>query len=208
VSWPHILSLSRVVASPVVAALVLGPPGDGYLVAAVIFTLASLTDLIDGKLARYAQRESPFGVFLDTTSDKVLVSLVLVALAISGLVPAWIPLLIIGREFLISGLRSFAAASNRIISAHIWGKGKAALTMAAIPLVLAAADGRAGGVLAPLGNATFWHNAYLSANVLLALAALLTVISGVRYLIDARPLFRPHAVEPPSDEQRIAAGGR
>jgi len=208
VSWPHILSLSRIVAGPVVAALILGPRGDAYLIAAVLFTLASVTDLLDGKLARYSQRVSPLGVFLDTTSDKVLVSLVLVALAVSGLAAAWIPLVIIGREFLISGLRSFAASSNRIISAHAWGKGKAAITMAAIPLLLAAADGRYGGVLAPLGDSTFWHDAELATSGLLILAAILTVISGVRYLVDALPLFRPHALEPPADDKRVAAGGR
>src|SRR5947209_7727508 len=116
-SWPHVLSLSRVVAAPIIALLVVAKPGDGYLVAAVIFALASGTDLIDGKLARYSQSASPFGVFLDTTADKVMVSLTLVAMAISQLTWSWIPLVIIGREFLVSGLRSYAASRSRIISA-------------------------------------------------------------------------------------------
>ena len=143
-SLAHILSLSRVVAAPVIAALILAPPGNSFLLAAIVFCLASITDLLDGKLARYSQQASPLGVFLDTTADKVLVSLVLVALAIDMLSPAWIPIVIIGREFLISGLRSFAASNNRIISAHIWGKGKTALTMVGIELLLLAANGRSG----------------------------------------------------------------
>jgi len=146
-SWPHVLSLSRVVAGPIVAGLVLSKPGNAYLIAALVFAISSASDLVDGKLARYKRSVSPFGVFLDTTADKVLVSLVLISLAVAGLAPAWPPLVIIGREFLISGLRSYAASRNRIISAHTWGKGKAAITMLAI-FVLRLPDWVADGRLA------------------------------------------------------------
>lgn len=207
--WPHILSLSRVVAGPIVAALILARPGDTYLVAAVLFTLASLTDLIDGKLARHSLSVSPLGVFLDTTSDKVLVSLALVAMAIAGLTWAWIPLIIIGREFLISGLRSFAASYNHIISAHIWGKGKAAVTMVAVIAMLVAADGRAGGVLAALASHALWNAAFTVTSWLLALSAALTIISGVRYFVDAWPLLSTGFTEDTAaaEERHLAAGG-
>jgi CDP-diacylglycerol---glycerol-3-phosphate 3-phosphatidyltransferase len=199
-TWPHVLSLSRVVAGPVIAALVLAKPGNGYLLAGLIFAIASATDLIDGKLARYSQTVSPFGVFLDTTADKVMVSLTLVALAISGLAWGWVSLVIIGREFLISGLRSYAASRNRIISAHIWGKGKAALTMVALTFLLCAADGRANGALAHLGGQPLWRHAYTLSSWILAVAAILTVVSGVRYFVDALPLFRadPEVPEVPA----------
>jgi CDP-diacylglycerol--glycerol-3-phosphate 3-phosphatidyltransferase len=189
VSWPHVLSFSRVVAGPVVAALVLDRPGDAYLVAAIVFGLASITDLVDGKLARHAQRASPLGVFLDTTSDKILVGLTLVAMAVAGLTAAWIPLAILGREFFISGLRSYAASCNRIISAHIWGKGKAAVTMVAIACVLVTAGGRAGGFLAPLFNHAAWQSLSTASDWLLGLAAVLTIVSGIRYVVDASSLF-------------------
>jgi CDP-diacylglycerol--glycerol-3-phosphate 3-phosphatidyltransferase len=189
-SWPHALSLSRVVVSPIVAWLILRAPGDAYLVAAVLFALASLTDLIDGKLARYSRSESPFGVFLDTTADKVMVSLALVALALAGMTGAWVPLVVIGREFLVSGLRSYAASRHRLISAHIWGKGKAALTMVAITLLLTAADGRSGGVLGRLGSRSMWNGAWTACGWLLGLAAVLTIVSGARYFVDAWSLFR------------------
>jgi CDP-diacylglycerol--glycerol-3-phosphate 3-phosphatidyltransferase len=211
VSWPHILSFSRVVAGPVVAALVLARPGDAYLIAAVVFGLASITDLVDGKLARYAQRVSPLGVFLDTTSDKVLVGLTLVGMAVAGLSPVWVPLVILAREFLISGLRSFAASCNRIISAHMWGKGKAAITMVAIGCVLLAADGRAGGALGPLWAHGTWNSLYTVSQWLLGLAAVLTIVSGVRYVVDAWPLF---AVEKPApaialeERPRVVKGDR
>lgn len=209
-SWPHVLSLSRVAAGPAVAALVLAPPGDAYLLATLLFGLASVTDLLDGKLARHSQRVSPLGIFLDTTSDKVLVALALVAMSIAGLAAAWVPLVIIAREFLISGLRSYAASCDRIISAHIWGKGKAAVTMVAIGCVLLAADGRSGGVLSRLAGHAAWNRAYTGASWLLALAAVLTVVSGVRYIVDARPLFRPSEAAPITaiEERRRVAAGR
>lgn len=189
-SVPHVLSFSRVVAGPIVAVLILGSRGDGYLVAAILFAFASLTDLADGKLARYAQQASPLGVFLDTTADKVLVALTLVALAIAGLAAAWVPLVIIGREFLISGLRSYAASRDCIISAHIWGKGKTAVTMVAVVAVLLVADGQAGGVVAGLAGHGQWRGWSTAASWLLALAAALTLISGARYVVDAWPLLQ------------------
>lgn len=208
-TWPHILSLSRVIAGPIVAALILARPGNSYLIAAVLFALASFTDLIDGKLARHSESVSPLGVFLDTTSDKVMVSLTLVAMALAGLTGAWIPLVIIGREFLISGLRSFAASYNHIISAHIWGKGKAAVTMIAMIAMLVAADGRAGGVLAVIANHGWWSAAFTVTSWLLALSAVLTIISGARYFVDAWPLLHGSAeIDAAEHEgQRLAAGG-
>ncbi|MDQ2762588.1 MAG: CDP-diacylglycerol--glycerol-3-phosphate 3-phosphatidyltransferase [Pseudomonadota bacterium] len=192
-SWPHILSLSRVAAGPVVAALVLAQPGNAYLLAAIVFGLAAVTDLLDGRLARHSQTVSPLGVFLDTTADKVMVGLTLVALALSGMAAAWIPMVILGREFLITGLRSYAASQGQVISSHIWGKGKAAFTMVAITALLVAADGRSGALLANLGNHDLWIKLDILSGWLLAVSALLTVISGARYIVDAWPLFREPA---------------
>jgi CDP-diacylglycerol--glycerol-3-phosphate 3-phosphatidyltransferase len=162
---------------------------------------------VDGKLARYSQRVSPLGIFLDTTSDKVMVGLVLVSMAIAGLAAAWIPLVILGREFLISGLRSYAASCDRIISAHAWGKGKAAVTMLAIVLVLVAADGAMGGAPAHLGGRHLWEAARTGGDWLLALAALMTIVSGCRYIVDAWPLFRASNVGPEGAGARPRAVG-
>jgi CDP-diacylglycerol--glycerol-3-phosphate 3-phosphatidyltransferase len=208
-SWPHILSFSRVVAGPIVAVLLLSSPGDAYLAAALLFGIASLTDIADGRLARHGQRVSPLGVFLDTTSDKILVSLTLIGMAIAQLCPAWVVLVIVGREFLISGLRSYAASCNQVISSHIWGKGKAALTMFAIWVLLLAATGKSGGVLSLIGTHDGWGTAFTICGWILYVAAALTVISGARYLVDAWPLLRA-GDEPEIDRParpRIVAGG-
>jgi CDP-diacylglycerol--glycerol-3-phosphate 3-phosphatidyltransferase len=151
---------------------------------------------------------SPLGIFLDTTSDKVLVALTLTAMAIAGLCQAWIPLVIIGREFLISGLRSYAASCDRIISAHVWGKGKAAVTMVAIVLVLLAASGTAGGSLRDLATAGTWEGLRTASAWLLGLAGILTIVSGARYIVDAWPLFTASEVEPDVEEPRRIAAGR
>lgn len=210
VSWPHLLSASRIIAGPVIAALVLAHAGDLYLLAAALFALASFTDAIDGRLARYSQSVSPLGIFLDTTSDKIMVSLTLIAMGIAGIAPGWIPLVIIGREFLISGLRSFAASHGTIISAHVWGKGKTALTMVAIPAALVTAAGSRGGVAGPLAPHHAWSTLSTASVWLLGLAALSTIVSGARYMFDARPLFttRPAPAPVPREERpRVAAGG-
>jgi CDP-diacylglycerol---glycerol-3-phosphate 3-phosphatidyltransferase len=210
-SWPHVLSFSRLLAAPVVAALALQRPGDVYLLAAIVFTLASLTDLLDGQLARYSRRSNTLGVFLDTTADKVLVAGALVGMSVAQLCPAWIAVAVIGREFVISGLRSYAATQERVISAHIWGKGKAAITMCAIPLVLLAASGRAGGLLGTLASHARWTQVFDGTQWLLVLCALLTLVSGLRYVVDARPLFRPtpRVAEAPSDQRTgLRAGSK
>jgi len=210
VSWPHVLSFSRIIAGPVIAALILGHPGDIYVLAAILFVLASLTDVVDGRLARSNQSVSPLGIFLDTTSDKILVGLTLVAMAIAGLSPAWIALVIVGREFLISGLRSFAASHGTVISAHAWGKGKTAVTMVAIPYVLITAAARHGSIFASLLPRAAWNALFTGSIWLLGLATLLTIVSGTRYMVDARPLFKPGP--PPrkmrrEERPRVVAGG-
>jgi CDP-diacylglycerol--glycerol-3-phosphate 3-phosphatidyltransferase len=136
-----------------------------------------------------------------------MVSLVLVSMAVAGLAAAWIPLVIIGREFLISGLRSYAASRDRIISAHIWGKGKAAVTMLAIFVVLVAADGVAGGAPAHFGSHHTWETGRTVGDWLLALAAVMTIVSGFRYVVDAWPLFRIPAEAPGAAGERPRAVG-
>lgn len=177
-------------AGPVIVGLIVSSPGDAYLVAALLFGLASATDLVDGRLARHDRAaEAPLGIFLDTTADKILVSLVLIGLSVAGLIALWIPLVIVGREFLISGLRSFAASYGRVISARAWGKGKAALTMIAIFFLLVAADGRIGG-LGGIGSEGLWRTLFTLSGWLMVVAAVLTVISGLRYVLDAWPLLQ------------------
>ena len=89
-----------------------------------LFLAAALTDMLDGYLARRMGLDSALGKLLDPLADKILVSTVMIALVPLGRLDAWIPMVVIGREFTISGLRSMAAAEGMIIAAGLMGKEK------------------------------------------------------------------------------------
>ena len=108
---PNLLSLARLVATPVVVALLLWAPPN-RLAAAALFSLASITDYLDGYLARRWQVVSQFGVFCDLMADKLLVASTLIAMVGIGWCRAWMVIVIVGRELVVSGLRSWAAAQG------------------------------------------------------------------------------------------------
>lgn len=193
---PNLLSMSRLFATVIVFVLVLVNQPWAFLVATLLFFLASVTDLLDGYLARRYNVVSSIGVFLDLTADKVFVSTILLALIQIGLVPAWIVAIIITREFLVTGLRSMAAAKGKVIPAGIWGKQKTFITLVAIGgILLAKGLGAHQLSLFPL-MLTFNSQTLvipelmlLTSDVLLILATIWTVFSGIEYTIGALPLF-------------------
>jgi CDP-diacylglycerol---glycerol-3-phosphate 3-phosphatidyltransferase len=190
---PNLLSFSRILVAPVIYALVVSGSRYGFLIAALLFVAASITDTLDGEIARRRHLVSPLGIYLDTTSDKVLVAVLLVALAVARLAPGWMAALIIAREFLVTGLRSYAAALGVVIPAGGWGKAKTVITILALLLVLLEGDARQGGwltgqsmpgdaLLSPLGPYTLpvWA---------LLIAVVWTVGSGAEYIREAIPLL-------------------
>jgi CDP-diacylglycerol--glycerol-3-phosphate 3-phosphatidyltransferase len=190
VSWPHILSVSRVVVAAPVAALVLAGHGNALLCAAVLFALASLTDLLDGPLARRGSRSvSPFGIYLDTTGDKVLVSVVLIAMASTRIVDPWMAMVIVGREFLVTGVRTLAAVQGYVIAANLAGKIKTTVTLVAMTALLVVDSGKQGGVFSNAGDMNLWRR---GAWIAMLIGVALTVISGARYVFDAWPMFFPN----------------
>ncbi len=126
---PNLLSLSRMLTTVPIFVLILLDAPWAFLTATALFILASVTDFFDGYLSRRFKVVSPLGVFLDLTADKVFVSAILIALVQIGLVPAWIVVIIVTREFLVTGMRSMAAAKGKVIPAGIWGKQKTLITM-------------------------------------------------------------------------------
>lgn len=115
---------------------------QGYVLAIVIFLIASFTDILDGHLARARNQVSKLGTLLDPIADKLLVSAALIVLVEKHLAPAWTVVIILGREFIITGLRSVAAAEGIIISAQKIGKIKMwAQCVAIVALLVAAATG-------------------------------------------------------------------
>ncbi len=192
-SAPNLLSFSRIVAAPILYALIVAGGRYGDLAAAVLFVLASFTDTLDGQMARRRKLVSPFGIYLDTTADKILITVLLVALAVVHLAPGWMAAVVIAREFLVTGLRSYAAALGVVIPAGGWGKAKTMITIVALFLVLLEGDARQGGLLnahaapgsllvAPIGPFTVavWG---------LLIAVVWTVGSGAEYIREAIPLL-------------------
>ena len=194
---PNLFSLSRLFAAVLVFALVLFNQRWSFLAATVLFSLASVTDFFDGYLARRLHVVSSLGVFLDLTADKVFVAAILIALLQIGLVPAWVVLIIVAREFLVTGLRSMAAAKGKVIPAGPWGKQKTFITLVAIGgLLLAKGLGAQHLSLFPpmlIFNSQTLNVAdimLLASNVLLLVAVFWTIMSGIEYFIGALPLFR------------------
>ncbi len=194
---PNMLSASRLVATVLVFVLVLLDQPWAFLVATLLFVLASITDFFDGYLARRLKVVSSLGVFLDLTADKVFVSAILIAMVQISLVPAWIVFIIITREFLVTGLRSMAAARGKVIPAGIWGKQKTFITMVAIGALLLA-KGLGAHILSLFPPMLIFNSQTLVASELLLLladgliilATIWTIFSGIEYMIGALPLFQ------------------
>lgn len=194
---PNMLSLSRLLATLLVFILVLVNQPWAFLLATLFFVLASITDFFDGYLARRLKVVSSLGVFLDLTADKVFVSAILVAFVQIGIVPAWVVFVIITREFLVTGLRSMAAAKGHVIPAGIWGKQKTFITLVAMGLLLLAKG--LGAHLLSLFPPMLTFNSQtlvpselmlLLADVLLIVAVIWTAFSGIEYMIGALPIFQ------------------
>ncbi len=191
---PNILSGARLVATiPLVILILLKAPW-ALLTATALFAAGSVTDTIDGRLARHYHLVSNLGVFLDLTADKVFVCAALIALVQIGFVPAWIVIVIVAREFLVSGLRSLAAAQGVVIPAGRWGKQKTLLTLVSIGGILLA-TGIGGRTAFPLGLATggapgsFSDYLLVLSDIILLLAVIWTVFSAVEYLRSGRSVI-------------------
>jgi len=183
---PNVLGLGRILATPVVMALLLLPGEGTDLAAAIVFVVAALSDIADGWIARARDQVTPLGVFMDLAADKVLVAGVLVAMVGAGLVPAWIAATILIREFVVQAVRQLAAAEDVVISARALGKAKTLATNAGIALLLLAADAASGGPIAATGTGVVLQ--VIGLWVLVAATAL-SVVSGYAYVAAAWPIL-------------------
>jgi CDP-diacylglycerol--glycerol-3-phosphate 3-phosphatidyltransferase len=135
------ITLLRIALIPVLMALLVGEGRkDTSVLAALVFLIASLTDFIDGYLARRWQQVTTLGNFLDTTADKLLVMGALLGLLAIGRVDVWVAFVVIAREVAVLGLRAIAAASAVVISASIWGKLKFNVQVVGITLAILRPD--------------------------------------------------------------------
>lgn len=136
---PNKLTIVRVCLIPFFVAALLFDHGNNYtmrIVANVLFIIASLTDLFDGKIARKYNMVTNFGKFMDPLADKLLVCSALICLIELGQLAAWVVIIIISREFIISGFRLVAADNGVVIAASYWGKFKTTFQMIAVILLI------------------------------------------------------------------------
>jgi CDP-diacylglycerol--glycerol-3-phosphate 3-phosphatidyltransferase len=169
---PNLLSISRILAVPVFIVLMLEPTPERALWAGVVFALASITDWFDGYYARKWDQITKIGKLLDPLADKILIASALIVLLNTDpdLVPAWMVIIIVGREIAVTGLRAKAAAEGIIIAADTLGKYKVGAQITAVlSFVLVHAVG--GALLVLLGTATLW------------ISVLLALLSGGQYFI-------------------------
>ena len=147
------------------------------MIALAIFIVASLTDLIDGKIARRYNLVTNFGKFMDPLADKLLVCAALIALVEMGRIPAWVVIIIISREFIISGFRLIASDNDVVIAASYWGKFKTTFQMVMVCLMIV-----------NLGAMFPWVR--ILTDIIMWIALALTVISLVDYLVKNRDVMK------------------
>lgn len=191
---PNTLTVSRFFMAGVMMLFLFAGIPWGASLALVTFGIAALTDALDGRLARSVYGTTSFGALLDPLADKVLVCAAFVSFVQLGLVPAWIVVLILSREFLVTGLRVLAARQGRSIAAGVWGKHK---TIWQIIVIVALLIGHAAQqdllpLVAPDLTETLTARLPGIAYFIALVAAIVTVISGAIYFHQHRDLLAEH----------------
>ena len=162
----------------------------GTTIATLIFIIAALTDSLDGYIARSRKQVTNLGKFMDPLADKLLVTTALIVLVGFKMIPGWITIIIISRELAVTGLRAIAAAEGRVIAASNWGKAKTVTQIIAIVFALINLD-RGYTALVSLTNLpTFDKFVSLMTNTTIAIALIITIISGVDYFIKNKDAIR------------------
>lgn len=167
---------------------VLGVPLN-FIIMDIIFIIASITDKLDGYLARKNNEVTNFGKFLDPIADKILVVSAMIILVGENRLPAWIPIIIITREFAVSGYRLIAVEQNgKVIAASVWGKLKTVTQMIAI--ILSFVDINAFGAIFTKKMDTFPFILNLITTILMIICVIATIFSGYDYLKGGKDLFK------------------
>lgn len=165
---PNKLTMLRMIMIPFFVIFMSVPFAAGRYIALAIFIAASLTDTADGYIARKYNLITDFGKFMDPLADKLLVCSAMICLVHTNEIPYWIVIIIIAREFIISGFRLIAADNGIVIAASWWGKSKTICQMAMIIVILLNFKG------------AFWH---VLETVLIYAALVLTVVSLIDYIV-------------------------
>ena len=190
------LTIFRIILVPIMVIIpFLGIQGDVWgipiscLIIDLIFIIASITDKLDGYIARSRNQVTTFGKFLDPLADKILVLTAMIMLVEMGRLPAWIPVIVLAREFIVSGYRLIAVEKGgKVIAASVWGKMKTVTQMIAI--ILAFVDINAFGkcFTGELTGVSLGLN--LVVTMMMIIQTIATIFSGYEYLKDGKELFK------------------
>lgn len=173
---PNKLTIGRVIAVPFfIAAYMTGL----FFLAFILFILASLTDMLDGKIARKRGLVTNFGKIMDPLADKILVYAAFCLLMEDGRIAAWMLIVILAREFAVAGMRTVAASEGIVIAAAWSGKFKTVLQMIAVPLLLLSVAWKGAGA----------HMVFVAADVFLWASLVMTVYSGAEYIARNKTVF-------------------
>lgn len=174
---PNKLTIFRIILIPFFVFFLLAPCFEGYgnYIAVAIFIVASLTDLLDGKIARKYNMVTNFGKFMDPLADKLLVCSAMICLVDLRLIPSWVVIIIIAREFIISGFRLVASDNGIVIAASYWGKFKTTFQMIMVIVLI-------------LNIKTTLF--YYIGNILIVIATALTIISLIDYIIKNKNVLK------------------
>ena len=174
---PNKLTIFRVILILFFVFFMLAPyfPDNGKYIAVAIFIIASLTDMLDGKIARKYNLVTNFGQFMDPLADKLLVCSAMICLVATGQLASWIVIIIISREFIISGFRLIAADNGIVIAASYWGKFKTVFQMLMIIVLIL-----------DIQNAGF----QVLGVILTYVALILTVVSLIDYIVKNKQVLK------------------
>ena len=176
---PNKLTILRVILIPFFVFFLISPFFDGYgnYIALAIFIIASLTDMADGKIARKYNLVTNFGKFMDPLADKLLVCSAMTCLVDLKLIPVWVVLIIIAREFIISGFRLVASDNGIVIAASYWGKFKTTFQMLMVIVIIFNINLQLG-----------WLN--ILGTLLIYVALVLTVVSLIDYIAKNKDVLK------------------
>jgi CDP-diacylglycerol--glycerol-3-phosphate 3-phosphatidyltransferase len=190
------LTIFRIILVPIMVIIpFLGISGEIFgipytmLIVDLIFIIASITDKLDGYIARSKNQITTFGKFLDPLADKILVLAAMIMLVEIGRLPAWIPIIVVAREFIVSGYRLVAVEKGgKVIAASVWGKLKTVSQM--IALIVAFIDLNSFGQCfkGNLSGYSFYINLFTTIMMLISVVA--TIFSGIDYVKDGKDLLK------------------
>lgn len=184
---PNQLTILRMIMTPIYLFLILWENlPHRFFIAAIVFSLAAITDAIDGKLARKNNQITNFGKLLDPIADKILTTSALLAFMAMGLCNVWIVMIVLTREFAIASIRMISASNGVVVPANMWGKVKTTAQMTFTIIIMLLGEVYQYAEIRPGVIIPYWLTLANISNALLWVTAVLTVISGVIYIKDSK----------------------